>query len=183
LVGKPETRQQSKTGAQSHASGNDRVAGNPSRISSQRRSIQASYTTFLCEEGLQTRDGLSPAPKTERTNMSSNAVMQSEADTIENSLYEEGYFDGAAYAGRAPYRELRLVEKFVQSSGTDFGGPGITSVTLACKVCETERLDQDSKSWIEDNLSDHWQSEESYVRGFINGALGVMSGEVEIEKD
>lgn len=114
--------------------------------------------------------------------MSSNAVMQSEADTIENSLFEEGRLDGAGYAGRAPYREPRLVEKFVQSSGTDFAGSEITSVMLACKVCETERLDQDSKSWIDDNLPEHWQSKESYVRGFMNWAFDVMS-ELEIEKD
>ena len=111
------------------------------------------------------------------------ARLQGEKAALEETLFEEGRSDGRAYGKRAPYRELRSVEKFVQSSGTDFAGSEITSVMLACQVGETERLDQDSTSWIEDNLSEHWHSEESYVRGFIDGALDVMSGEVEIEKD
>ena len=114
--------------------------------------------------------------------MSSNAVMQSEADTLEEILFEEGRRNGAAYAERAPYRGLVSVEKFVSKFGTDFGRVEITSVMLARAACETESLDLDSRSWIEDNLSQDFESEESYVRGFLEGTIDGMESATNVAR-
>jgi len=106
--------------------------------------------------------------------MSRNTATLEETGTSEEILFEEGRRDGAVYANRAPYRELRLVEKFTNNFGTDFGRVEITSVMLAREACETDSLDLDSRSWIEDNLSKDFESEESYVRGFLEGAIDAM---------
>ncbi len=106
--------------------------------------------------------------------MSRNTATLEKSGTFEDILFEEGRRNGAAYAGRASYRALTLVEKFVSRFGADFGMVEITSIMLACEACETESLDLDSRSWIADNLSDGFQGEESYVRGFLEGAITGM---------
>jgi len=106
--------------------------------------------------------------------MSRNTATLKETETSEDFLFEEGRRNGAAYAERAPCRELVLVEKFVSKFGTDFGRVEITSVMLAREACETESLDLDSRSWIADNLAEDFESEESYVRGFLEGAIDWM---------
>jgi hypothetical protein len=101
--------------------------------------------------------------------------LQGEKILLEETLKNEGFRDGGAYAKTALYRELKLIDKMAEAFERHYGMDEVTANLLACTACEVETPDCDSRNWIETNLSTSWQDEEEYVRGFIEGALEVLA--------
>ena len=100
---------------------------------------------------------------------------------LNETLFEEGRRDGFAYGKSAPYRKLKLIDKMVEAYGSDFAYAEINAVMLACKVCEVDRPDCDTRNWLETNLSASWQDEEEYIRGFISAATDIVDAVKTIE--
>ena len=94
---------------------------------------------------------------------------------MEETLTNEGFRDGVAYAENAPYRELTLIDKMVDAYGIDSGRAEINANLLACTACEVEGPDCDTRNWIETILSPCWQDEEEYLRGFVEGVRKILS--------
>jgi hypothetical protein len=98
--------------------------------------------------------------------------LRGEKCELDDTLIEEGRGDGAAYGKNTTYRELRLIEKLVDSVGANLNQ--IDAYSLASAVCEVDLPDMDANEWIESNLSKSWHDEEPYIRGFINGAMVIL---------
>lgn len=93
---------------------------------------------------------------------------------FDDTIAKDGRQDGVRYAKHASYRELKAVEKMMETfdTGYDLASPGCDD--LACAVCETEEPDRNTQDWVEESMSTLWAHEDSYVRGFIQGMLCVL---------
>jgi len=111
--------------------------------------------------------------------------LRGEKVALEDTIFNDGRSDGRAYAERASYRELKLIDKMVEAFGSEFRLVELNADVVACAACEVHTPDSDTRYWVEMNLAPTWADEESYVRGFVDGALEVLAeaDSVESKKD